>query len=308
MQNYWLSLSTILPLFLAVLAGLLFSRTKSFKKEWIDVLNDYALWIGFPALILVALFKLDVPLAEYIDLAAWNSAYIVLCMLLAFPVAKLFRLSTDTLRTLILAFSFGNVSYLGIPVLMNVYGSGILAESTLLSAIYLFWLFTLGIILVEVLGEHDVNPLVVVKNLLQNPLLIAVLLGLLVSILKFEVPEILVKGLDLFATSVTAVVLFSLGLFLGTHPFGKLKEWLPVAGFSIAILLLLPLVFYGVVRSFGVSFDVRSSILEAAMPMGLTPYVLSVKYKLNATFASKVVVLSTILSVLTLPLWIQILG
>nr|MBD3622248.1 AEC family transporter [Sunxiuqinia sp.] len=308
MQNYWLSLSTILPLFLAVLAGLLFSRTKSFKKEWIDVLNDYALWIGFPALILVALFKLDVPLAEYIDLAAWNSAYIVLCMLLAFPVAKLFRLSTDTLRTLILAFSFGNVSYLGIPVLMNVYGSGILAESTLLSAVYLFWLFTLGIILVEVLGEHDVNPLVVVKNLLQNPLLIAVLLGLLVSILKFEVPEILVKGLDLFATSVTAVVLFSLGLFLGTHPFGKLKEWLPVAGFSMAILLLLPLVFYGVVRSFGVSFDVRSSILEAAMPMGLTPYVLSVKYKLNATFASKVVVLSTILSVLTLPLWIQILG
>ncbi len=308
MQNYWLSLSTILPLFLAALAGLLFSRTKSFKKEWIDVLNDYALWIGFPALILVALFKLDVPLAEYIDLAAWNSAYIVLCMLLAFPVAKLFRLSTDTLRTLILAFSFGNVSYLGIPVLMNVYGSGILAESTLLSAVYLFWLFTLGIILVEVLGEHDVNPLVVVKNLLQNPLLIAVLLGLLVSILKFEVPEILVRGLDLFATSVTAVVLFSLGLFLGTHPFGKLKEWLPVAGFSIAILLLLPLVFYGVVLSFGVSFDVRSSILEGAMPMGLTPYVLSVKYKLNATFASKVVVLSTILSVLTLPLWIQILG
>jgi hypothetical protein len=308
MQNYWLSFSTILPLFLAVLAGLLFSRTKSFKKEWIDVLNDYALWIGFPALILVALFKLDVPLAEYIDLTAWNSAYIVLCMLLAFPVAKLFRLSTDTLRTLILAFSFGNVSYLGIPVLMNVYGTGILAESTLLSAVYLFWLFTLGIILVEVLGEHDVNPLAVVKNLLQNPLLIAVLLGLVVSILKIEVPEILVKGLDLFATSVTAVVLFSLGLFLGTHPFGKLKEWLPVAAFSIAILLLLPLVFYGVVRFFGVSFNVRSSILEAAMPMGLTPYVLSVKYKLNATFASKVVVLSTILSVLTLPLWIQILG
>jgi hypothetical protein len=308
MQNYWLSFSTILPLFLVVLAGLIFSRTKSFKKEWIDVLNDYALWIGFPALILVALFKLDVPLAEYIDLAAWNSAYIVLCMLLAFPVAKLFRLTTDTLRTLILALSFGNVSYLGIPVLMNVYGVEILAESTLLSAIYLLWLFTLGIVLVEVLGEHDVNPLVVVKNLLRNPLLIAVLLGLFITILKIEVPEILVKGLDLFASSVTAVVLFSLGLFLGTHPFGKLKEWLPVAAFSIVILLVLPLAFYGAIQFFGVSFDIRASVLEAAMPMGFTPYVLAVKYKLNATFASKVVVLSTMLSVFTLPLWIQILG
>lgn len=308
MQNYWLSFSTVLPLFLAVFGGLLFSRTKSFKKEWIDVLNDYALWIGFPALILVALFKLDVPLSSYIALAGWNSGYIVCCMLLAFPVAKLFKLNSATLRTLVLAFSFGNVAYLGIPVLLNVYGTEILAESTLLSTIYLFWLFTLGIILVEVLGDGSVSPIIILKNLARNPLLLAVLFGLLVALLKIEIPEMIIKTIDLFANSVTAVVLFSLGLFLGTHPFGSLKEWLPVFAFSIVILLVLPLIYWGVIRISGQSFDMRTSVLDAAMPMGLTPYVLSVKYKLNATFAAKVVVLSTILSVLTLPLWIQILG
>ncbi|WP_321290026.1 AEC family transporter [uncultured Sunxiuqinia sp.] len=308
MQNYLLSFVTVLPLFLAVLAGLLFSRTKSFKKEWIDVLNDYALWIGFPALILVALFKLDVPLSAYLGFIGWNSAYIVFSMLLAFPVAKVFRLSTNTLRTLVLAFSFGNVSYLGIPVLVNVYGESILAESTLISAIYLFWLFTLGIVLVELKGEETVKVSQVAKRLLTNPLLIAVFLGLFVSVFNIEMPQVLIESLDLFAMSVTAVVLFSLGLFLGSHPLGKLKEWLPVAAFSVAILFLLPVLFLAVVKLAGVSFDMRSSVLEAAMPMGLTPYVLSVKYNLNASFASKVVVLSTVLSVLTLPLWIQILG
>lgn len=308
MQNYWVSFHTILPLFLAILVGLLFSRSKSFKKEWIDVLNDYALWIGFPALIMVALFKLNVPLVTYINLVGWNSAYIVCSMLLAFPVARLFKLNSDTMRTLVLAFSFGNVSYLGIPVLLNTYGDDVLAESTMISAVYLFWLFTLGITLVEVFGGENVKPVTIVKNLVRNPLLIAVVVGLLVSVLKIRVSAVIIESLDLFAVSVTAVVLFSLGLFLGSHPMGKLREWLPVLAFSVAILLVLPLVFYSVVKLTGNTFNYRSTVLEAAMPMGLTPYVLSVKYRLNASFAAKVVVLSTVLSVFTLPLWIYILG
>lgn len=62
-----------------------------------------------------------------------------------------------------------------------------------------------------------------------------------------------------------------------------------------------------VIQFFDVSYY-RSWVLDAAMPMGLTPYVLSVKYGLNTGFASKVVVLSTILATLSLPLWIYILG
>ena len=307
MQNYWQSFSAVLPVFLVILAGLFFSRTKSFKKEWIDVLNDYALWIGFPALILVALFQLDVPLSSYLDLVGWNSAYIVFCMLLAFPVARIFHLGTTTMRTLVLVFSFGNVAYLGIPVLLNVYGEEILAESTLLSTVYLFWLFTLGIMLVEVFGEESVKLVTVIKRLAGNPLLLAVLFGLFISVLKIEVPEILMKSLDLFASSVTAIVLFSLGLFLGTYHLGNWKAWLPVLAFSLTILLVLPFLYWMVICLSGVPFDARASILDAAMPMGLTPYVLSVKYRLNASFAARVVVLTTMLSVITLPLWIEIL-
>ncbi len=308
MQNYWLSFTTTAPLFLVILGGMIFSKTKSFKKEWIAVLNDYALWIGFPALIMVALFKLDVPLSEHISLVSWNSAYIVSCMLLVFPMAKTFRLSNEMLRTLILAISFGNVSYLGIPVLMNAYGESVLTETTLLSAIYLFWLFTLGIVLVEVMGGEKLSILAVIKRLVTNPLLIAVFVGLMVSTFRIGIHPALFKGLDMIGSSVTAIVLFSLGLFLGSHPFGKLKEWLPVLAFSAVILLILPFLFKSMVELSNSGFRYRTSIMEAAMPMGLTPYVLAVKYELNASFASKVVVLSTSLAVFTLPLWMILLG
>ncbi len=308
MQTYLLSFSTIAPLFLLIFFGVLFSRTKSFKKEWIDVLNDYALWIGFPALILIALIKLDVPVSSYIGLTVANSIYIILSMFLAFPVGKLLKLKSKTTQTLVLAFSFGNVAYLGIPVLVNVYGEEALAEATMLSAVYLFWLFTLGVILIESMGGDTISSKKIVLSLVKNPLLLAVIIGLLISIFKMKMPGILLQSLDLLASSVTAIVLFSLGLFLGSNPLGNLKEWLPVFYLTIAILLVLPLLYLGVLRLSGVAFDYRSSVLDAAMPMGLTPYVLAVKYKLDATLASRVVVLSTSIAILTLPLWVIILG
>ena len=308
MQNYWLSFTTIAPLFLVILIGVIFSKTKSFKKEWITVLNDYALWIGFPALILSAMFKLSGPLATHLELAGWNSGYIICSMLFAFPIARIFKLKKRMLQTIILMISFGNVTYLGLPVLQNAYGDGIVPEVILLSAVYLFWLFTLGIILVEILGSKQLNLLRILKSLATNPLLITVFIGLFILILKIEVHPILKESINLVGNSVTAVVLFSLGLFLGSHPIGKVKEWLPALAFSMVILTILPFLFKTAIDISGSDFSYRISIMEAAMPLGLTPYVLAVKYNLESGFASKVLVLSTLMSVFTLPLWMIIIG
>lgn len=306
MQNYWISLSTIAPLFLVVLIGVIFSKTKSFKKEWINVLNDYALWIGFPALVLSAMLKLDKPLAEYLELASWNSGYLVVCIFLSFPIARIFKLSKRFLQTLILIISFGNITYLGLPVLQNAYGEEIVPDVILLSAVYLFWLFTLGITLVEILNKDQFNFKRISKNLATNPLLLAVFVGILILVFKIQIPSPLKESINLVGGSVTAIVLFSLGLFLGSHPVGKIKEWLPVFAFSIFILIILPGFFKLVLDFTGSGFNYRSSLMEATMPLGLTPYVLTVKYELESAFASKVLVLSTLLSVVTLPLWMII--
>ena len=53
---------------------------------------------------------------------------------------------------------------------------------------------------------------------------------------------------------------------------------------------------------------VKASILDAAMPLGLTPYVLASQYKLEDKLAARVVVLGTALSVFIIPLWMVILG
>ena len=203
--------------------------------------------------------------------------------------------------------SFGNVAYLGIPVLRSAFGDSILPAATMISAVYLVWLFTLGVFMVEYFGDEKIHIGMLLLRLAKNPLLIAVLLGLLIAIYKIPVPQIVMSGLDLIAGSVTGVVLFSLGLFVGRQSLGRLSEWIPVFAFSLIILLLQPLLYYLVLKNFVPVSESQSWILESAMPLGLTPYALSLKYQLDTKFTSRVVVASTLLALITLPLWLVLL-
>jgi len=309
MAHFLLAVKTVLPLFLVIITGLIFSRTKAASITWIDVLNKYALWIGFPALVIASLMKLELNGQSYSGLILTNSVYIVICMLLAFPIAAVFKLSLRVKRSLFLILSFGNVAYLGIPILNNAYGDMILPVAAILAAVYVFWLLTLGIVLIEINGDDRLNLKKLIFSLLKNPLLLSVFAGLIIVVFNIKLPEIAEKTILLFSNSVTAVVLFSLGIFLGLHKIGNLKDWLTAFTFSIVTILVLPFIFYLTIKNTGMdSLQFKATIIDSAMPLGLTPYALSVQYYLEVPLVSIIVVLTTILSVLVIPMWMVWLG
>lgn len=309
MDTFVVAVKTVLPLFLVIVIGAIFSRTKVYHENWIEVLNKYALWIGFPALVIFSLMKLDLAEKSYTTFIFLNSVFILASMALVFPIARIFKLSVQTKRTLFLILPFGNVSYLGIPVLFNAYGETILPEAAIISAIYVFWLLTLAILLIEIYGEEKVNMKKLGLSLAKNPLLLSVFIGLIIVVFKIKLPEFANKTIELFSDSVTAVVLFSLGMFLGRHQLGKLKDWLNVAVLTIATMIVLPYLFYRIILLFPLpNVDLKSLIIDAAMPLGVTPYVLSVQYKLDTPLLTRVVVFGTIISVVVIPMWISILG
>jgi hypothetical protein len=309
MDSFLVAAKSVLPLFFIIIVGIGFSRTKAASSAWVDVLNKYALWIGFPALVFSSLAKLDFQPAEYSSLIISNSIFIISCMLLAFPISRIFNLSNRVKRTLFLLLSFGNVAYLGIPVLVSSMGEGVLPVAAVVSALYVFWLLTMGIILVEVNGPDEMSVARLLKSLATNPLLLSVILGMVASIFKIGPGALVMRTIDFFSQSVTAVVLFSLGIFLGLQKVGSIKEWLPVFWLTIVTTIVLPAFFYFVLKGFGLpDSHFRSSIIDAAMPLGLTPYALSVQYKLEANLAARLVVMATAFSVIILPLWIVITG
>lgn len=306
MAQFLLAVKTVLPLFLVIIVGLIFSRTKAASISWVDILNKYALWIGFPALVIASLMKLEIGEHSFTRLILTNSVYIVVSMLLAFPIAAIFKLRNRVKQSLFLILSFGNVAYLGIPVLNNAYGESVLPVAAIISAVYVFWLLTLGIILVEINGEEKINIKKQLVSLLKNPLLLSVFAGLIIVIFNIKLPAIAEKTILLFSNSVTAVVLFSLGIFLGLHKIGNPKEWLTALNWSLITTLALPFVFYLTIRNTGMdTMHFKATILDSAMPLGLTPYVLSVQYNLEVALVSRIVVIATLLSIIVIPFWMM---
>ena len=309
MAHFLIALKTVLPLFLIIVTGTLFSRTKACSAAWIDILNKYALYIGFPALVVASLMHLELGEQSFSKLILYNSGYIVFCLLLAFPVAKAFKFSVQMRRTIFLILPFGNIAYLGMPVLQNAFGDEIMPVAAIISAIYIFCLLTLGIILIEINGEEPFNAKKIFLSLAQNPLLLSVLVGLALVLFNIKLPEVAEQTIQLFANSVTAVVLFSLGIFLGMQKIGKLKEWYQVAAFVGFTMLVLPFVFLQFLKL--VNFDnqlLKASVIDAAMPLGLTPYALSLYYNLETKLTARIVVLGTFLSIFIIPLWMVLLG
>ena len=144
-------------------------------------------------------------------------------------------------------------------------------------------------------------------NLVQNPLLLSVFVGMFIVLFRIELPEFISKTIGFFAESVTAVVLFSLGIFLGMQNIGKLKEWYRVFAFVVVTMLILPFFYYLVLKTSNLQTDfIKASVIDAAMPLGLTPYALSLQYKLDTKLAARIVVLGTFLSVFIIPLWIAL--
>lgn len=303
-------LTIIAPLFIIIFASALLQKLKNIGDDWSKVLNDFALKIGFPVLIFSALSKSPFSFYDEAQLIIANSLFILASLLAAIIIGKILRLEKQMFLTLFICFIFGNVAYLGIPMLTQISGENILPTASLIVAIYLFWLFTVGIGYLDYTIDKNKRAVAknIIKNLFKNPLLLSVVLGIIIGSLQITLPSILLKSLDMITASVTPTVLIVIGLFIGKSKIGKLTEWLPILLFSILTLVILPAVFYYGAKFLGFVPDhFSSSIIQAAMPLAITPFALADKYNLNKTFIARSIVLSTILSVVSLPFWISIL-
>ncbi|MBT4384373.1 AEC family transporter [Candidatus Peregrinibacteria bacterium] len=297
----------IAPLFIIIFGSAFLVKFGIADVKWQEELNAYALKIGFPALLFSALAGMEFSIMEEWDLLLANSIFLLMSFVLAYVIGKLLKLKKKMFMTLFICLGFGNAAYLGIPALVQSYGDSVLGEASLVVAVYLLFIFTIGIGCLEIWNKKNKDAVLhkILFRLVKNPLLLAVVFGLVFSYLNLELPSALQQAIDMLAASVTPIVLVVIGLFLGHTKFGKLKDWLPSGIFTLMTLMVLPAIFYFVVKAMQLDTgDFSVSIVDAAMPLAITPFALVEEYNLDKSFIARSIVLSTILSVLTIPFWI----
>ncbi len=304
-------INIIAPLFIIIFASAILRKLNYIHDYWSKALNEYALIIGLPVLIFSALAKTSFSFRTEIPLMISNSLIILIGFALIVAISKIFKLKKEASLTLFICLVWGNVAYLGIPVITQVYGENTLPQISLLIAVQFFWIFTVGIGYLDYKTNHHNQHFIkhLFINFLKKPLIIAIILGIIFGAFNIEIPAILNKPINMISTSVTPIVLLVIGIFIGSSKLGKVSEWAFVFLFSVVVLIILPAIFYFTLKLFGFTpSNFSISIIELAMPSAITPFALADEYNLNKKFIAHSIVLSTILSILTLPFWMSVLS
>lgn len=293
-------LGAILPLFLIIGLGVLLRALRIANEQWVTILNRYGLYVGLPALVLNSLLKAGGAQVLNWNLIGLNTLLLLGILLLTLGVTRVLRLRLSLANTFVVGVFFGNIGYLGYPFI-----SGLIPGSEALIsihiALYNILLFSAGLLVLELSRGDNACCGDIPRRLAANPLVLAIVLGLLFLISGLRPPPFINKGIGMLAASAPPVVLFSLGVFLFRPlPRGRvLGSALLLCGLR---LLAVPLLFLACSHWLQPGPAFRVSILEAGMPMAIVHFALAEEYALEKDVIAAAITVSTVLSLFSLSL------
>ncbi|MCL5778997.1 AEC family transporter [Limibaculum sp. FT325] len=303
----------VLPVFLVVGAGYAAVRSKIFPDAGIDALVRFATGIAVPVLLFRAIYRLD--LGAVLVLAHLASFYIG--SLAAFVCGIVLsrriwgRRPGESVAVGFSAF-FSNTVLLGVPVMTRAYGEEALAPAFAIIAFHAPFGYLVGILTME-FSRRDGAPVSLAlrrtaRAMFHNELTLGIALGFVLNLTGVPLPEPVTATINMIAAAALPVALFALGGVLTRY---RLRAELGEAGMTAALSLMLhPFIAFVLSRHvFGLPDEfVRAAVVIAAMPTGVNGYVFAAMYDRAVGTAASTVLLGTAASIVTITLWLAILG
>ena len=271
--------------------------------------------VTLPALVFYSLSRTQI-LASEAHLAAIMMGAGALCLVAGWGVARALRLEGPQKGPVILVCGFGSSSLLGIALVAETFpgNDAAVGEAIILSALGVQpMLFTVGTMIAQFHGGAAAAPkerLRQAARYFHSPIFIAFAAGIAVSLLAGDTVRAVhlsvMDGFHMVASANTFLVAMTVGLFLHL----QLERTLIAVAASVAMvkLVLMPaLAWLPTILMDLPLWQVEVLVLEAAMPSATLAVVFSHAYGCDTRFAAKLVLATTILSIVTAPVMIALL-
>ena len=310
MENFIFSLNATMPVFLVIVVGWFLMQIKLFNKEFLAVADKYVFKVALPVLLFRDIATTNLREGFQLKFVLFCMAATTVMFLGIWGLASLLMKDKSMVGAFTQAAARGSAAVLGIAFVENIYGSSGMAPLMIVSAVPLFNIYSV-IILTLCAGDSRAQGRgETIKraflNVLKNPIIIGIVLGVPFSLLNVQLPVILSKAVSNIAGTATPIALLVVGAsFEGRKALAKLK---PTLIASLLKLLVIPAVFF----PFAVMLGFRGSELVAILvmlgsPTTVTCYIMAKNMGNDAELSASTVVMATLLSSVTLTFWIFLL-
>jgi malonate transporter len=298
--------NVVLPVFLLILIGYVGGRAGKLGINASTELNRFVVWLALPA-----------QLFNFAANSGWQTlwqpgfitAFFLSCLIVFVLVLLISWVRNCDLAAASfdgLSASYSNTGYMGIPLCALALGQDGLAPA-IISTFIVFVMFALATVFIEIgiLSHKKSHEIVlsVIKSLCTNPLLIAPVAGLLWAASDLTLYDPLAQVIAFLAAASTPCALVSIGLFLmQKSTAAPAQAW----GISLAKLILQPVIAWviaGPILELP-SLWVNAIVILSALPTGTGPFMLAQYYRADGSVISRVVLITTVSSLLTLSLFL----
>ena len=297
--------STLIQMTLIMLCGVVWRVLKPAQlsaEQTRLVLTSVVYYLLLPAMIIEVLWRANIGWHSF-QFSLFGMSCIVFGMVLSWLVGTLFKFSSVRLGTMILASAFPNVTYMGLPVLGQVFGDwtrSIVIQIDLFAAAPL--VFTVGVMIAKHYGEHQGEQKSLLSFLNAPPFWSAAL-AVALNLSGMTAPDWLFGVLEKLSSAVVPLMLFSMGLALSWSAMNlsNLPYVLPVV---LIKMLFMPLFAMVLIEHLTIADQYHAAaVLDVAMPSMLLGVVYCDRYQLDSSLYAMMVTVTTLLSLLVLPFW-----
>ncbi len=299
MDSLIYSLNATIPVFAVIVLGYFLRRSGMLNEAFLKVSNT----LNFKVTLPVMLF-LDMVQSDFIDAFEWK--YVIFCFVATLTcILVVWGMARKMLHDKSLVGEFVQASYrssaaiLGIAFIVNICGSSGMAPLMIIGAVPLYNIFAVLILTFEgkIQGENKVHSACI--EVVKNPIIIAIALGFLYSLLKLPMPKIMESSLDNVARMATPLALICIGAgFEGRKAIQMLK---PACCAALIKLVIQPLIFLPIAIALGFSGEqLVAVIVMLGSPTTPSCYIMAKNMGHQGVLTSSVVVLTTILSAITI--------
>jgi len=292
-------LAGLAPVFLVMALGYVAGWTKDFDNHNIDSLNALVMDFALPAALLTAMAQAprEAMIAQSRLALVFLIATLVVFALTYLLEIRLFRSDPRESALIALTASGPNVGSAGLPIVAALFDKSASISVAIAVAVAAIVLTPLSLLLLESAGGGGRSPLAIVKDALAKPIVIAPVLGCLISFAALPVPPLLDSTLTLVGQGASGTALFLTGLVLSAQKVRLTPNVGLAAGIknilqpSLTALLAIPLLD---------SVEMRLAVMLTAVPSGAFGVLFAIRYNVASSQIGTMLIASTLASTVTL--------
>lgn len=293
-------ISQMIQLFLILTLGYISAKTKVTNQKFGIQLSNFILSITIPCMMIasVATMPSNSDKNDIVLMFIISVLFYIIMPVVAYLIIRILGVKKEERNLYMYMTIWSNVGFMGFPVIASIFGEGAIFYATIFNLIFNVSNFTLGIMLMSKEGKNALN----LKNFL-TPGMVASLIAVAMVAANIHLPDILNNTVKTVGDTTTPLAMIVIGISLAGISIKSVFTELRLYPYVIIKQILLPGAAWLILKNFIASpYILGIVIIIIAMPVATSAVLFANKYDNNVALATKGVFITTLASIVTIPI------